>query len=75
MKIIRIIEEKLGITYKIGEEIREGWREPVMIYRFKCLTHGYVENYLKGYNSRLECPECARELRLTASKLNTNRLG
>ncbi len=28
---------------------------------FKCDEHGLVEDYLHGYEGRLECPKCAKK--------------
>jgi hypothetical protein len=50
-----------GHTY-IGEEKKEGWKEPTSIYMFKCPKHGYVKSNVKGYEERLECPFCLEEM-------------
>jgi hypothetical protein len=44
----------------VGDEMREGWAEPIPVYMFKCPVHGYVKSIIKGHD-RLECPECLKE--------------
>lgn len=58
----RIKLQLIGYGYQ-GEEIKEGWREPLPFYVFRCPMHGYVRNYVKGYEGRLECPICLEERR------------
>lgn len=57
--------ERLKIDLKghvfVRKEQREGWKEPAPFYMFKCSKHGYVENYPKGHDKRLECPKCIKE--------------
>ena len=59
----RVKLQLLGYTY-YGEEKKEEWKEPIPFYIFKCPTHGYVKNYVKGYEERLECPLCLEEKKL-----------
>ena len=42
----------------VGLHQREGWKGPIMFYRFKCPVHGYVVDYKHGHAERLECPIC-----------------
>ena len=56
----RIKLQLIGYSYH-GEEKKEGWKEALPFYIFKCPIHGYVKNYVKGYNERLECPICLEE--------------
>jgi len=44
-----------------GEIFKEGWKRPSTAYIFKCPKHGYVRTHTKGYDERLECPECNTE--------------
>ena len=39
-----------------------GWRGALPFYAFSCPTHGIVVNYPQGYQQRLECPKCFKEL-------------
>jgi hypothetical protein len=61
---IRLLEriklELQGHVY-VGTHIKNGWKEPIPFYLFKCPIHGYVENYAKGYGEILECPLCIKE--------------
>ena len=72
-----IMHKEIGLLEKLkvslqgyvyaGEEKKEGWRIPAPMYIFKCSKHGYVKNYVKGYNKRLECPQCsARAVKMRA---------
>ena len=47
----------------VGRGQKDGWEKPVEFYMFKCPTHGYVKNYVKGHDKRLECPECLIEMK------------
>ena len=77
-----IIHEKIGLLEKLkvslqghvfaGEEKKEGWRKPASIYIFKCSKHGYVKNYVKGYNKRLECPQGSA--RAVSARLGSDRI-
>jgi len=42
----------------VGLYMKQGWREPILFYRFKCDIHGYVVNYPMGYAEKLYCPVC-----------------
>jgi hypothetical protein len=61
----------LGFSVKIGTETRPEWTAPMMMYAFKCKTHGVVKNYLHGYSSYLPCPECMKEYLAEESKKAT----
>lgn len=50
----------LGKTFR-GYRARDGWRQPLPFYAFRCPVHGYVEDYPHGYAERLDCPLCSRE--------------
>ena len=54
---------KLRLTGKVyvGDRFKEGWKEPIPHYAFKCPTHGIVEDYPHGHKQRLECPRCREE--------------
>ena len=43
----------------VGYRARDGWRQPLQFYAFRCPVHGYVEDYPHGYAGRLECPLCS----------------
>lgn len=45
----------------VGYRARDGWRQPLPFYAFRCPVHGYVEDYPHGYAERLDCPLCSRE--------------
>ncbi|MFW6109469.1 MAG: hypothetical protein ACOC6N_03375 [archaeon] len=61
---IRLIERlKLqlnGYVY-VEKRFKEGWKEPIPHYAFKCPKHGIIVDYPHGYNQRLECPKCREE--------------
>jgi hypothetical protein len=61
IKLIERLKIQLQGHISVGHEQRNGWKEPVEFYRFKCPVHGYVKNYVKGHDKRLECPECHME--------------
>ena len=45
----------------LGYRARDGWRQPLPFYAFRCPVHGLVEDYPHGYAKRLDCPLCSRE--------------
>ena len=63
IKLLERIRIQLQGHVYIGEEKKEGWKESVPFYMFKCPKHGYVKNYVKGFEERLECPECMKEMK------------
>jgi len=62
IKLLEKLKIQLQGHVYVGEEKKEGWKEPVSIYMFKCQKHGYVKSHVKGYNERLECPTCLEEI-------------
>ena len=50
-----------GYVY-VGHETRPGWSGTLPFFVFKCRVHGMVKDYPHGYDERLECPHCVREL-------------
>jgi len=46
----------------VGHRRRPGWTGSLPFFAFKCPKHGIVEDYPHGYNSRLDCPRCRREI-------------
>ncbi len=46
----------------IGKILKDGWRKEVNVYAFKCPKHGLTSNIVKGYDERLECPHCWKEV-------------
>ena len=69
IKLIEKLRIQLQGHLYIGDEKREGWEEPAPIYMFKCPKHGYVKNRVIGYNERLECPECLKELQVQRNEI------
>ena len=61
LKLIDRLKILLSGHLYVGDEIKEGWKEPLPFYVFICPKHGLVKNYAKGYDKRLECPLCAEE--------------
>ncbi len=63
--------ERLKIELKghiyVGDEQREGWKDSVPFYMFKCPQHGYVKNYASGYGKKLVCPICLEEMKNSVS--------
>ena len=61
---IRLLErlkiQLSGYVY-VGDKFKEGWKEPIPHYAFKCEKHGIIIDYPHGYNQRLECPKCREE--------------
>jgi len=45
----------------IGEYEKEGWRNKLPFYLFRCSKHGYGVDYLHGYDEYLYCPQCLEE--------------
>ena len=63
IKLLERLKIQLQGHVSVGREQRVGWKEPVEFYMFKCPIHGYVKNYVKGHDKRLECPECLIEMK------------
>ena len=42
----------------VGNRAKTGWRGALPFYAFERDEHGLVEDYLHGYEGRLECPKC-----------------
>ena len=51
----------LGIT-STNKRTNPGWEGEIMYYAFKCPRHGVVEDYPHGFNHRLRCPICQKNL-------------
>jgi hypothetical protein len=45
----------------VGYRARDGWRQSLPFYAFRCPVHGLVEDYPHGYAERLDCPLCSRK--------------
>jgi len=45
----------------IGHRKLPGWKGTLPFFKFRCPTHGLVEDYPHGYHERLDCPECKKE--------------
>ena len=63
IKLLERLKIQLQGHISVGLEKKNGWKEPVEFYMFKCPIHGYVKNYVKGHDKRLECPECLIEMK------------
>ena len=63
IKLLERLKIQLQGHISVGQEQRTGWKEPAEFYMFKCPIHGYVKNYVKGHDKRLECPECLIEMK------------
>jgi hypothetical protein len=63
IKLIERLRIQLQGHLYLGEEKRDGWKDTISLYMFKCPKHGYVKTYVKGFNKRLDCPECIEELK------------
>ena len=62
---LKLLERlKLGLSGQlyVGDQMKEGWKESLPFYLFKCPIHGLVKSYPKGHSKRLECPLCQEEL-------------
>ena len=46
----------------IGDEKIGDSEETVPFYVLKCPKHGYVKTYVRGFQARLDCPKCIKEL-------------
>ncbi len=44
----------------IGTRMKEGWKNPIMHYVFKCKLHGLQVDYPHGYREELRCPHCEK---------------
>ena len=53
----RIMLQLRGYVY-VGDRERDGWKEPLPHYAFKCPEHGIVVDYPHGHDKRLQCPIC-----------------
>jgi hypothetical protein len=62
IKLLEKLKIQLNGHLYVGDEEREGWKRSAPFYLFKCPKHGYVKNYIKGFDKRLDCPECLKEL-------------
>ena len=65
IKLLEKLKIQLQGHVYVGEEKREGWKEPASMYIFKCPKHSYVKSNAKGFSKRLECPLCLEELQNT----------
>jgi len=54
---------RLGGNVSIGFYIKTGWKAPIEFYAFWCPVHGIVADYPHGYNERLTCPKCSKNMR------------
>jgi hypothetical protein len=64
IKLLDRLKIQLRGHLYVGDELREGWKEPAPVYMFKCPIHGYVKSVVRGFNERLECPECLKAEKL-----------
>jgi hypothetical protein len=54
-----MLSVETGRPRAVGLYMREGWKAPIMFYRFKCKVCGkWVVNYRMGCAERLVCPIC-----------------
>ena len=60
LKLLDRLKIQLQGHLYLGEEMKEGWKEPAPVYMFKCPVHGYVKSTVRGHG-RLECPECLKQ--------------
>lgn len=50
---------RLGFTIYAGHETREGWSGSLPFYFFFCRhCEEYVKDYVHGFDSYLNCPNC-----------------
>jgi hypothetical protein len=68
LKLMEKIKIQLNGNLYVGNEKRDGWKEPAPFYIFKCPIHGYVKNYARGFDERLECPDCLQEVKMVITE-------
>ena len=56
---LRLIILGVSSTYK---RTNSGWNGELMYYAFRCPVHGIVEDYPHGFDQRLRCPLCQKNL-------------
>ena len=61
IKLLERLKIQLSGYVYVGDRFKEGWKEPIHHYAFKCPKHGLIVDYPHGYNQRLECPKCREE--------------
>ncbi len=61
LTLFQKITLKLNGRVFTGNRTKPGWTGSLPFYAFKCDEHGLVEDYVHGYEGRLECPKCAKE--------------
>ena len=59
--LLEKLKLKLSGNVYVGKQMKEGWKESLPFYAFKCPKHGIVKSYTKGYENKLECPNCIEE--------------
>jgi len=64
LTILQLIKLRLEGYVYVGDQIRVGWKNPIPFYAFRCPIHGIVVDWARGYDERLECPKCKKELNL-----------
>ena len=47
----------------VGDFMRKGWKDEMPFYIIECPKHGSVLAYPHGFEGRLDCPECMKEMR------------
>ena len=68
IKLLQRLKLQLNGYLYVGDRLKEGWKEPLPHYAFKCPIHGIVIDYPHGYEQRLECPKCREEEKLAAKQ-------
>ena len=61
---------KLGVPTHVGWVRKEGWSGEIELWSFRCdICHQITEDYIKGYDKRVECPNCKREIALDPDEI------
>ena len=50
LTLLNKIKLKLRRHLLVGEERKNGWKDSLPVYAFKCPKHGLVKNHVKGFS-------------------------
>lgn len=61
LKLLQRLKLQLAGYVYVGNQMREGWKDSLPHYAFRCPEHGVIVDYPHGYENRLRCPLCSAE--------------
>jgi hypothetical protein len=68
LSFVQRVKLRLFGYVSVGYRVKPEWSAPIEHYAFYCKKHGLVVDYPHGFEERLECPKCRKELTFKEEK-------